>query len=128
MTDHIRRPSLHPLAAAVLMAAIHSAIAFAMHAVADAGVGTITMLALLAMTLPAAVAGWLARSRPLVVALVGVALIWCVQLLATAAMLGTLSWGMVAVFLQGDLLQGVVLCVVCVAAFALRRRMRAHSA
>ena len=121
-------PRVQPAVASLLMAVVHSGLSLVMYTMhASLGEVGVTLLAMAAMTLPAVVAGHLTTARPLVVAIGGVAIIWCVQMLATWFLVGPLTWQAVAFFIQGDIAQGAVACVVCVATFLLRSRTGAKS-
>lgn len=114
-------PRIRPAVAVLLMVVIHSALSLTMYALFDSA-SAVAILAVIAMTVPGLVAGYLTIAHPLLVAFAGVILIWCVQILVTWFFVDTFSAELLLAFIQGDIVQGVVLCVSCVAAHAVRSR------
>lgn len=114
-------PRIRPAVAVVLMVVIHGAVSLIMYALLDSEVA-VAILGVIAMTLPGVVAGYLTIAHPLLVAFAGVLLIWCVQVLVTWFVVDTFSVELLLAFIQGGIVQGVVLCVSCVAAHAVRSR------
>ena len=119
-------PKVKPPFAALAAVVAHSILSGLMLAIptTSSGEWVLLVLAIAALLLPGLVAGLLTTTRPLVVGLCSAVAILLVQSILTYVLLGAYSWSLFLLGLPGTALQLVVLCIVAVAAFHFRARLR----
>jgi hypothetical protein len=127
----LRVPRVGPVAAILIATTLHSVMTWLLFLLVEAsnrqGGWAVTMFAVLVMVVPGIVAGYASSGWPFLVGLVGAVSVASAQLLAVHLLLHPVSWSSVAAGLVNDVMQGIVFCIMAIAAYYVRARLQPPS-
>ena len=122
MSSSFARLELSPPQAIAVLVATHIALVLA--AIGLGSFGAVSeVVGLLSVLAPGMLAGYLTKSKPVLVAAIGSVANFGFGLLASLLMFGALPLSMMLFSFASDLLQAAITVGACVGTFALRRRL-----